>query len=123
MRKLLLLVMITLPLTAQVVAVKSTSTTVTASAGTLVATFISQFPPPTTGVQVSITDTSITPVFKQTFNQPLPVGASNAATGQINTGAGAISWSLALPTAGGAITYSVASTPTGGVTSTGTGTF
>lgn len=120
MKKLLLSLLLIFPLAAQVTAVKNTSTTVTAAAGTLSCVFTSGTPIPAGGVQVTITDASAT--LKETFNQIIPA-ASGGVTGQINTAAGAVTWILTLPIAGGPINYNITATPTGGTSATGSGTF
>lgn len=124
MKKALCLLFFAIALLAQVTEVKTTNTTVTATAGTLSCTFAAQSPVAAAGVAVSCTDTATTPVYKIAFNSPAPaVGAAAAAQGQINTAAGAVTWVFTLPLAGGPINYQVGATPTGGTASSKTGTF
>ena len=111
MKKLLLLVLVGLPLAAQVTAVKG-PTVVTAKPGTLTCTFSSPSVPVAAGIAVSCADTAIG--YKETYSLPLPpVGSANGVSGQVNTPSGAVTWLFTL-TSTTTLTYQVAGTPTAG---------
>ena len=125
MRRLLLLVLLGLPLAAQVTAVKG-PTVVTAHPGTLTCTFSSPSVPTPAGIAVSCADTAIG--YTEKYSLPLPpIGSANGVSGQVNTPAGAVTWLFTLTAAGGPLNYQVAGTPTvgcpGGATCSVTGSF
>jgi len=123
MKKLLLSLVLCFPLAAQVTAVKTSSTTVTAAASTLNCSFVSATPPPANGVTVKCSDGVAT----STGSGALPIGATTGLSGGFNSAAGAITWIFTQATAAGPITYNVTATPAAGcpsgATCTASGTF
>lgn len=117
--KLLTFLLLAFPLAAQVTAVKTTSTTVTAVAGPVTCTFFSASPVPATGIAVKCAD-SVTSV---TSSGLPPAGSTSGIVGQLTSAGNSITWAFTLPTAGGPISYSIVATPSGGTGSTGAGTF
>ena len=110
--KLLTFLLLSLPLAAQVTAVKG-PTVVTAHPGTLTCTFSSPSVPTPAGIAVSCADTAIG--YTDKYNIPLPpTGTGNGATGQLNTPAGAVTWLFTLTAPAGPLNYQVAGTPTAG---------
>jgi hypothetical protein len=111
LRTCLAFLLLSLPLAAQVTAVKG-PTVVTAHPGTLTCTFSSPSVPTPAGIAVSCADTAIN--YKESYNLPLPpVGNTNGAVGTITTPAGSVTWLFTLPTAT-TLNYQVAGTPTAG---------
>ena len=115
--KLLLALLLSLPLAAQVTAVKG-QTTVTGTTGTMVCTATSVLP--------SVTLKCVNGSDSFQSSGPLSPGTV-AQTITINSTGGAQTWQFTLPTAAGPVAYAVTATPTAGCLSgavcTGQGTF
>ena len=103
--KLLLALFLSLPLAAQVTAVKS-QTTVTGTTGPMVCTAASPAPPTVSLKCVNGSDT---------FQSSGPISVGTVAqTITINSTGGAQTWQFTLPVAAGPVAYAVTATPTAG---------
>ncbi len=105
MRRLLMIVLLALPLAAQVQVAKS-QTTVTGTTGTMVCTATSAAPP-----VVSLKCVNGTDQFQS--SGPISVGTV-AQTITINSSGGAQTWQFTLAAAAGPLAYQVTATPTAG---------
>lgn len=107
--KLLVLLLLSLPLAAQITILKGV-TTVTATTGSTVCTAVPQAPLPANVILAKCTNG--TDVFSSPI--PVPIGSAGGFTFQFNSAGGAITWIFSMPTAAGPIAFQVSATPTGG---------